>query len=320
MIYLELCLPAVSSDTVASLSCNRQEGCCSNKSIAMLVVGWFTWALSVVAAGSDKWLIGSELGMAGALGNCSDVERGSSRAVDWCALCELWHGERKKRHRSTLTMSCPRKDVNSQSQLNEDGAGTAWGSVYGTRSNPRHLNLPGRYRRVALSHLLSAARAQNPSKFSHMHTRGCQKRPQLPFVCLLSVKLPLRLLRPNPQLTSLGVKTYISYIPDPYETKGFLSLNAFNFLFAVRISIFVAQWTATAHFCFAMVSLTMVSTARIASTGRCLSTKSLGETTRVLLILSAFYQLVAFSLAASYFTAERIRASPDIYGKALNSF
>lgn len=55
-------------------------------------MGWFTWALSVTAAASNNWFIGSELkaGKADVLDFCSDLsESEPSVAVVWCALCEF---------------------------------------------------------------------------------------------------------------------------------------------------------------------------------------------------------------------------------------
>lgn len=75
-----------------------------NVTTEMLVVGWFTWALSVVAAASDKWFIGSVLkaGKADVLEYCSDVrESGPPVAVRWCALCEYGTEKRKETHPST---------------------------------------------------------------------------------------------------------------------------------------------------------------------------------------------------------------------------
>lgn len=66
-----------------------------------------------------------------------------------------------------------------------------------------------------------------------------------------------------------------------------------------------------------MVSLTVAVIGRGASTGTCLSKKRLGLTARALLVASAFFQLVAFSLAASHFTDTRMRRRH--FGKALKA-
>lgn len=52
-------------------------------------MGCFTWAISVTAAASGDWFIGSELkaGKAEALEFCSDAGESGSYAK-WCALCE----------------------------------------------------------------------------------------------------------------------------------------------------------------------------------------------------------------------------------------
>lgn len=56
----------------------------------VLVVGWFTLALSVTAAATDKWFIGSYLkaGRAATLSFCSDTGKSTYSLEDrkWCAL------------------------------------------------------------------------------------------------------------------------------------------------------------------------------------------------------------------------------------------
>lgn len=55
---------------------------------AVLAVGWFTWALSVTAAASDAWFIGSDV-KAGTLDFCTNIRaNASSFEIKWCVLCE----------------------------------------------------------------------------------------------------------------------------------------------------------------------------------------------------------------------------------------
>jgi len=69
------------NEPVLSPSCNQTTA-------AVLFVGWFTWALSVTAATTDSWFIGSDLkaGKADVLEYCSDVS--GSGSVKLCALCK----------------------------------------------------------------------------------------------------------------------------------------------------------------------------------------------------------------------------------------
>lgn len=71
---------------------NRRPPPLVPKTIYTMVVGWFTWALSVTAAMSDEWFMGSDIkaGESDILNYCSDKvgHSGTSFQVKWCALCK----------------------------------------------------------------------------------------------------------------------------------------------------------------------------------------------------------------------------------------